>query len=88
MNVIVANEKKQELSMTAIAVVAIAAIGVLFYNFVWPSIQSNIKRSANCAQAYDCDCGANGTDKTCKCTYVLEDGTNTSTVMCPNQNGS
>ena len=35
-------EASGELSMTAIAVVAIAAIAGIFYTFVWPMIQRSI----------------------------------------------
>ena len=43
-----------ELSMTAIAVVALAAIGVVFTQLVWPAIKKNITRSAHCSEAYGC----------------------------------
>ena len=39
-----------ELSMTAIAVVAIAAIALLFQQFVWPGIQNTIQRNTYCSQ--------------------------------------
>ena len=35
-------EATGELNMTVITVIAIAAIGGLFYGFVWPMIQKNI----------------------------------------------
>lgn len=71
-----------ELSMTAIAVVAIAAIGVVFTTLIWPSIKANITRSTYCSQTISCtDC--NG--KTCVCTYLKEDGETTDTVRCPDQ---
>ena len=71
-------EASGELSMTAIAVVAIAAIGVLFYNLIWPGIQANIKRSSWCSQAYACSCSGG----MCDCTYMDETGSTTS-VQCP-----
>jgi hypothetical protein len=43
-----------ELSMTAVAVVAIAAIGVVFSTLIWPQIRTNIMRSTYCSQAFDC----------------------------------
>lgn len=43
-----------ELSMTAIAVVAIAAIGLLFTTLVWPQIRTSILRSTYCNQAFNC----------------------------------
>lgn len=39
-------EATGELNMTVITVVAIAAVSALFYTFVWPSIQSNIRNNA------------------------------------------
>ncbi len=53
-----------ELSMTAVAVVAIAAIGVVFSTMVWPQIRTNILRSSYCANAFDCDEG-DGSVRTC-----------------------
>ena len=35
-------EATGELNMTVITVVAIAAIGLLFYNFIWPLIKGRI----------------------------------------------
>ena len=66
-----------ELSMTAIAVVAIAAIGVVFSTLIWPQIKGNIMRNMHCSQAFDCTEGANGM-QTChycddeECQNVLE----------------
>ena len=37
-------EASGELSMTAVAVVAIAAIGVVFTTLIWPAIKNNITR--------------------------------------------
>jgi hypothetical protein len=67
-------EASGELSMTAVAVVAIAAIGVVFTTLIWPSIKANIQRSTYCSQSFSCGtCSANGQ---AKCKY------------CPNSNGS
>ena len=71
-----------ELSMTAIAVVAIAAIGVVFTQLVWPAIKKNITRSAHCSEAYGCkDNGNNGLRD---CAYLDESNTPVS-IQCPNQ---
>lgn len=43
-----------ELSMTAVAVVAIAAISVVFTTLIWPNIRATIMRSTYCAQAFGC----------------------------------
>ena len=48
-------EASGELSMTAVAVVAIAAIGVVFTTLIWPSIKANITRSTKCTTEI-CDC--------------------------------
>lgn len=75
-------EASGELSMTAVAVVAIAAIGVVFTTLIWPSIRANITRSANCSQAFNCECGEG--DDLCNCQYLDEDN-NTIDVQCPNK---
>lgn len=60
-----------ELSMTAIAVVAIAAIGVVFTTLIWPGIKSTILRSQHCSQAIRCDApDPNSNTQTC---YYLEE---------------
>ena len=73
-------EASGELSMTAVAVVAIAAIGVVFTTLIWPAIKNNITRSTNCTQAFNCQCTAGS--KMCSCEYVDETGA-TQTVKCP-----
>lgn len=73
-----------ELSMTAVAVVAIAAISVVFSTLIWPSIKANITRSANCSQAYSCDCSSAGAGGLCDCKY-LDSNNEEKDVQCPNQ---
>ena len=70
-----------ELSMTAIAVVAIAAIALLFQQFVWPGIQQTIQRNTYCSQTIKCDCGDN--DVLCNCVY-LDKNQNEANIKCPN----
>ena len=48
-------EASGELSMTAVAVVAIGAIAVLFTTLILPGLRANIKRNTYCSQAYNCD---------------------------------
>ena len=73
-------EASGELSMTAVAVVAITAVGVLFTTLVWPSIKGSITRTTQCASAFSCTNSEaiNSTDKctnkTCWCQYYLESG--------------
>lgn len=74
-------EASGELSMTAVAVVAIAAIGVVFTTLIWPSIKANITRSANCSQAYNC---TNCDGSMCQCTY-LDENNQPQTVQCPDK---
>ena len=75
-------EASGELSMTAVAVVAIAAVGVLFTTLIWPNIKSNIQRTSQCSQAYGC---TNCTDitggKKCTC-YYLDKDNNEKSVTC------
>ena len=70
-----------ELSMTAIAVVAIAAIGLVFSQLVWPAIKKNITRSAHCSEAFKCDACTNGL---CTC-YYLDESNTSQEVQCPQQ---
>ena len=39
-------EATGELNMTVITVIAIAAIGVIFYTLVWPLIKNNISQNS------------------------------------------
>ncbi len=68
-----------ELSMTAIAVVAIAAIGVVFTTLIWPSIKANITRSTYCTQSHRCD-NTSGTSQTC---YYYDENNVEQSVICP-----
>lgn len=70
-------EASGELSMTAVAVVAIGAIAVLFTTLILPGLRANIKRNTYCAQAYNC----NGTEGLVNCTYLDENGKE-NTVQC------
>ena len=71
-----------ELSMTAVAVVAIAAISVVFTTLIWPSIKKNIIRSTHCNEAVRCDCDKD--NNYCKC-YYLDDNNQEKEVKCPKQ---
>lgn len=61
-----------ELSMTAVAVVAIAAIALLFSTIIWPTIRTNIMRSTYCSGAFNCQCDE-GSDS-CVCHYCPDQG--------------
>jgi hypothetical protein len=74
-----------ELSMTAIAVVAIAAIAMVFSQLIWPTIKDNITRSAKCSQAYQCDC-ENKNGNLCSCKYYDEAKDSEIDVYCPDSN--
>lgn len=71
-----------ELSMTAVAVVAIAAISVVFSTLIWPTIKANITRSTYCSQAYQCTACDGGM---CECKY-LDNNNEEQTVSCPENN--
>ena len=67
-------EASGELSMTAVAVVAIAAVGGIFMAFVWPQLKGSMIAKTKCQSAYNCTActgaaaGKAGT-KTCKGYY-------------------
>ena len=70
-------EASGELSMTAITVVAIAAIAGLFSVFLLPGLKGTIMKKTHCSQAYNCDKDGNN------CTYCENDEcTSTGTVNC------
>lgn len=71
-----------ELSMTAIAVVAIAAIALIFQQFIWPGIQQTIQRNTYCSQTINCVCPKQA-GELCNCTYLNEAG-NKQSIRCPN----
>lgn len=63
-------EASGELNMTAITIVAIAAIAAFFYAFVWPALKNNITRSQQCASAICEECKSG----LAKCSYVDDKG--------------
>ncbi len=82
-------EASGELSMTAVAVVAIAAIGVLFTTLIWPNIKGALLRNQRCSSATNCVC-ATADAARCTCQYIGEDGkvVTNDTVECDNPNKS
>lgn len=68
-----------ELSMTAVAVVAIAAISVLFSTLIWPTIKQNIMRSTYCSGAFNCQCGDGDT---CECQYCPSEAGDDFSATC------
>ena len=69
-----------ELSMTAVAVVAIAAISVVFSTLIWPTIKANITRSTYCSQAFNCTAPGGGMEE---CQYCADDTCDTiETIQC------
>ena len=71
-------EASGELSMTAITVVAIAAIGGVFTAIVWPQIKVNILNQTKCANKFTCNCS----EDSCSCKYYDASGT-PQDVTCP-----
>lgn len=73
-------EASAELSMTAVAIVAIAAIGVVFTTLIWPTIKGGITRSTQCSQAFNC--GPANNNGMASCSYMdgdkVVDG-----LLCP-----
>lgn len=75
-------EASGELSMTAVAVVAIAAIGVLFTTLIYPSIKRSLQHNQNCSAAYGCHSCSDGV---CECYY--HDGSNSKApITCDDPN--
>jgi len=74
-------EASGELSMTAVAVVAIAAIGVVFTMLIWPTIRDNIQRSTHCSQAFNCT----GDGEMLTCSVCMDAGCNeiNTNLRCP-----
>lgn len=69
-------EASGELSMTAVAVVAIAAVGVLFTTLVWPSVKKSLAHNSACANAYGCTTSGNALS----CTVVKPESGNCSDI--------
>lgn len=72
-------EASGELNMTAITILAIAAVGAFFYLVIWPGLRNNIERSQQCSSAV---CGActNGVQT---CSYTDADGNVVPDLQCP-----
>ena len=71
-------EASGELSMTAVAIVAIAAVGVIFTTLIWPAIKNNLKHNTQCANAVNCTSVGDGKSS---CQYL--DGDVYITITCP-----
>ena len=71
-------EASGELSMTAITVVAIAAIGGIFTAIIYPTIKNNIVRQAACSNKFNCKC----TGDKCDCSYYDKNG-DIKPISCP-----
>ena len=72
-------EASGELSMTAITVVAIAAIGGVFTLLVYPTLKRNIINQTKCMNKFNCKC-----DQTkCTCSYYGDDGKVHNDLECP-----
>lgn len=76
-------EASGELSMTAITVVAIAAIGSVAMYLVYPTLKANVINQTKCANKFNCDCSVG--NKTCSCSYYDENGDIQTGLICPNE---
>lgn len=70
-------EASGELNMTAITILAIAAVGAFFYLVVWPGLQTNITNSQKCSSATCQTCNGG----VAECTWVNDKG-ETETIKC------
>ena len=73
-------EASGELSMTAITVVAIAAIAGVFTMIIYPRIRANIIAQADCTAKFNCGQCDGGTQT---CSAMTEDGNGTRSIVCP-----
>ncbi len=73
-------EASGELSMTAITVVAIAAIAGVFTTLIYPRIKANIVAQTKCATKINCT-ACSGGKQTCQ--SIAEDGTIDNNLVCP-----
>lgn len=73
-------EASGELSMTAITVVAIAAIAGVFTTLIYPQIKKNIEIQTKCASKYNCKECSNGV---ATCTVLDKDGKPDNDFQCP-----
>ncbi len=78
-------EASGELSMTAVAVVAIAAVGVLFTTLIWPSIKTALQKQTYCSQAFNCK--SNG-DGTLSCSYYNDEGNVITGLICDDKDAT
>jgi len=76
-------EATGELSITAIAALAIGAIALIFTTLILPMIRSNLKQASYCASAFGCNCQKGA--KTCACHYYDETGA-LKDITCANNN--
>lgn len=76
-------EASGELSMTAVAVVAIAAIGVIFGTLIFPNIKASLSRQQLCSSAYGCKC----TNGTCAC-KAIDSSNKEVSVTCDDPNSN
>ena len=73
-------EASGELSMTAITVVAIAAIAGVFTTLIYPQIKKNIEIQAKCTSKFNCGTCSGGM---ATCTILTDDGTANTNFQCP-----
>ena len=71
-------EASGELSMTAVAVVAIGAIAVLFGTFIFPNIKNSLERQQLCSAAFGCTCSGG----TCACSAYKGSDTTPTAIIC------
>ena len=75
-------EASGELSMTAVSIVAIAAVGGIFMAFVWPSLKGAMIAKTRCQSAYNCSActgATNGKSGTKTCTGYYDENGNAKT---------
>ena len=78
-------EASGELSMTAIAVIAIGALAIIFSAVILPRLRNSLNSQTQCSNSFNCQC--TDTAATCTCNYYADDGSVANgTIQCPNPN--
>lgn len=69
-------EASGELSMTAVAVVAIGAVALIFTTLIYPNLKTTLAHNSACSGAYACTQDATNANKQ-TCTVAAPDGDST-----------
>lgn len=76
-------EVSGELNLTVIVAIAVGILIAFFFYFMWPAINTNYAREANCRKA-TCDCAnEKNNNHMCECKYIDNKGQEHGPFECP-----